>query len=199
MNSFSLMFLGFLYISGTIFSMALEGEQAFVSTDLSSAITATTLFIPLDSASGFASSDDRMFIGDEEIAYDSIQTTDDGNCTGSVNPCLVLTADDRGRNSTEAAAHASGSRVFTQSAGLLNQVVAFKVGNTDSIIGKVSLPFQATWALIKFFAKIIMWDWSFLEGNGIWIKLFLLYPLSMAIVLNLITVLRGPAERLLPI
>ena len=47
MNSFTLMFLGFLFIGGNIFSMALEGEQAFVSTDISSAITATALFIPL--------------------------------------------------------------------------------------------------------------------------------------------------------
>ena len=199
MNSFTLMFLGFLFIGGNIFSMALEGEQAFVSTDISPAITATALFIPLGSASGFASSDDRMFIGDEEIRYDSIQTTDDGNCTGSVNPCLVLTSDDRGRNSTDAVAHATGSRVYTQSAGLLNQVVAFKVGNVESTLGPIGVMIQATKALVSFFAKLVTWNYAFLEGNGIWIKLFLLYPLSMAIVLNLIVMLRGTAERLLSI
>jgi hypothetical protein len=203
MNAMFMMFAVFLFIGGNIFSLMMEGKQAFASSKLASSITATSLFIPLDAgfggASGFPSSETRIFIGDEEIQYDSIQTTNDANCTGETDPCLVLSADDRGINGTKAVAHAEGSRVYSESAGLINQIVSFKVGNTDSLIEKVSVPFQASWAMVKFFAKLVMWDYSFLEGDGVWLKLFLLYPISGAVILGLIGLLRGPAERLLPI
>lgn len=197
MGAMLMMFATFIFIGGNIFSMAMEGEQAFVSTKLNGAITSTALFIQIDSADGLPTSVERGFIGDEEIRWDSIQTSNDANC--AAQPCLVLTSDDRGLQGTDADSHPDDTRVYTESAGLLNQAVAFKVGNTDSVVGKIAIPFQATWSLVKFFAKMLMWDWSFWEGDAFWFKLFLLYPISGAVMLGLLALLRGPVERLLPI
>lgn len=178
----------FLFITGHIFSFMLEGSSGVAVTTLSAQITAAALYIPIASSAGFASSDTRVFIEDEEINYDSIQLGADANCASP--PCLVLSSGDRGTNNTTAAVHASGIKVATEASGLLNQVVGFRTGQVDSVVGAVQFIFGNLFALAKFFAKLVMWDYSFLEGNGVYIKSTMLYPLSVAFVVALISIFR---------
>ena len=181
--------VGFIFVLGNIFSMMLEGSSGIASTRLNGAITAVTLTIPIDSANGFLSADTRVFIENEEMQYDSIQTTSGGGC--AVAPCLILSGvEDRGLNGTDASAHADDIKVLSEAAGLLNQVVGFQVGEVDSVVGAIKAPFQMIFAVSKFAAKAVMWDYSFLEGNGVFIKYTVLYPLSLAFVVAMISLLR---------
>jgi len=182
--------VGFIFVLGNIFSLLLEGSSGIAATQLNGAITATTLVIPVDSVNGFLSSDTRVLIEDEEMQYDSVQTTSGGGCATA--PCLILSdaEQDRGLNGTTAVAHADNVKVLSEAAGLLNQVVGFQIGNVDSVLGVIKAPFQLVFALSKFAAKAVMWDYSFLEGNAVYIKFTVLYPLSMAFVVSMISLLR---------
>ncbi len=182
----------FLFVTGHMFSFMIEGSSGIASTALSSSITPLTLFIPISSSSGFASTDSRIFIGAEEARYDSIQSGADSNCLSP--PCLVLSGDDRGLNNTTAVAHGSGVRVYTELTGLLNTTAGFRMAefsNLDSPLDFVKVPFFVIGAIGKFVAKAVMWDYSFLEGNAVYIKFALLYPISGAFVVAVISLVRG--------
>tara|TARA_Y100000310_G_C20407357_1_gene680285 strand:+ start:97 stop:675 length:579 start_codon:yes stop_codon:yes gene_type:complete len=185
----------FLFVTGSMFSFLIDGRSGIAATTLSAAVNTADLYLPITSSNGFASSDTRVFIEDEEIAYDSIQTTIDGNC--AAQPCLVVSSSGRGYNDTEAASHASGIKVLSETAGLVNQGISFRVGNVDTTWGKLTFPFQAISALAKFVGKAILWDYSFLEGNAIYFKLVLLYPLSMMMVIALLRIFTDAASRFL--
>ena len=183
----------FLFVTGSMFSFLLDGRSGVAATTLTAAITDVSDYIPISSSSGFASSDTRVFIEDEEISYDSIYTTTDSYC--SAQPCLVVSSGGRGYNETEASSHSSGIKVLSETAGLINQGITFRVGNVDTLWGKITFPFQGIGALAKFVAKAIIWDYSFLEGNAIYFKLVLLYPLSMLMVVALVRLFVDAASR----
>ncbi|MEM3170286.1 MAG: hypothetical protein QW838_05880 [Candidatus Nitrosotenuis sp.] len=178
----------FLWTLGQLISFMLEGTSGLMATTLTSDITATATYIPIASASGLPSSDTRIFVEDEEIRYDSIQSGADANCPSP--PCLVLSSDDRGLNGTDADAHASGTKLLWETGGLLNQVVGFRVGNVDTVLGAIPFVVQNLFAIGKFVAKLVMWDWSIFSGNAVYVKYILFYPLSGAMVVAVIGLFR---------
>jgi hypothetical protein len=187
----------FLFVTGSMFSFLMDGQSGIYSTRINSSfVTATTRYIPIVSTNGFPASDSRVFIEDEEIAYDAINTTP-GGCPGMNPPCLDTGTDGRGYNGTEATAHPVGTKVLSETAGLINQGISFRVGDVDTTWGKVTFPFQAVGALAKFVGKAILWDYSFLEGNAIYFKLVLLYPLSMMMIIALLRIFVDAASRFL--
>ena len=177
-----------LYIMAQIFSFLMEGESGIATTQLTAAISKTERYVPIASGEGFLSADTRVFIQDEEIEYFSIQTTAISTCT--VPPCMDTQTTGRGFNDTDAKGHAAGAKVYNVTSGLINQAVGFRVGNTETLIGKLTFPFLAGWALVKFMGSAVMWDYQFLDGNGVYFKYFM-YAFSFAMVLRAILVLRS--------
>ncbi len=193
MNAMMIAGITFLFITGNLFSFMIEGSSGLAVTSLSAGITSSALFIPIENSNGFQSSDSRIFVGSEEVAYSSIQTTNDGNCTGDVNPCLVVDSGSRGINGSGATKHNAGTRVYSESAGLLNTVVGFRMQEFASLntVEKVlRAPIFFIGAIANFAAKVVLWDYSFLEGNAVYIKYTLLYPLSVAFVFAFIMFIR---------
>lgn len=178
----------FFWTIGQVISFMLEGTSGLSATSLTADITATSLYIPIASANGLPASDERVFIEDEEIRYDAIQATADANCPSP--PCLVLSADDRGINDTDADSHAAGTRLLWETGGLLNQVVGFRVGNVDTVLGPVPFIVQNAMVLGKFIARMVTWDWSIFEGNAVYVKYLVLYPLSGAMVVAIVSLFR---------
>ncbi len=177
-----------LYVMAQIFSFLMEGQSGLATTQLTASISENERYVPIASAAGFLDSDTRVFIQDEEIEYFTVQTSATSTCTAP--PCLDTQTTGRGFNDTDAKAHASGAKVFNVTSGLINQAVGFRVGNTDTIVGKISFPFLAGWALIKFVGSAVMWDYQFLDGNGVYFK-YLMYAFSFAMVIRVIMVLRS--------
>ena len=177
-----------IFVMGQIFSFLMEGQSGIATTELSAAISAEERFLPIDSASGFLSADTRVFIGDEEIEYFAIQTSASSTCTSA--PCLDTQTTGRGFNDTDAKAHPSGAKVMNVTSGLINQAIGFRVGNTDSILGKFAFPFLAGWALIKFVAAAVMWDYQIFDGNGVYFKYFF-YAISFGLIIAALRLLRS--------
>jgi hypothetical protein len=167
----------------------MEGESGLATTQLTASVTETSRYLPIASAQGFLAADDRVFIRDEEIEYFRITNTASSTCPAA--PCLDTQVEGRGFNDTNAASHANGTRVMNITSGLINQAVAFRVGNTDTIVGKITFPFMAGWALIKFFGRVLIWDYQWMDGNGVYFKYILFYPLSIMVIVGLIRLLRS--------
>ena len=181
--------VGLLFVVFHIFSFLLEGESGIATTSLTATVTETERFLPIASADGFLPADDRVFIQDEEIEYFSIATTATSTCT--LPPCMDTQTTGRGFNDTAAASHVNGTRVMNVTSGLLNQAIAFRVGNTDTIVGKITFPFMAGFALIKFFGRALIWDYQWMDGNAVYFKYILFYPLSIMVIVGLIRLLRS--------
>ena len=185
----------FLFIAGNMFSFMLDGVSGIAATRLTAAISPTDQYIPVVSASDFPSSDVRVFIEDEEVQYTDIITS--GSCGSFATPCLDTGASAAGRGfNTTAAAHAQGTKVLSETLGLANQVVGFRVAEVEGVMGKLLFPIQMGFAVIKFLGKMVMWDYSFLTGNAVWIKIILLYPLSFVFVIALINLARSAMQSL---
>jgi hypothetical protein len=174
-----LAFFTFVFVCGNILSFSLEGAQGLAATTLSTAIDDDDTAIPVVSASGFLSSD-RIFVDNEIVVYTAHET-----------PCVTaphagepscFTGAVRGSRSTESASHNSGVKVFSRTTGVVNQLVGFNIAETSSTSGILRTIIIAPLALAKAVAKVTTWDYSFLEGDFVWIKYIVLYPLSAGFI-----------------
>ncbi|PVV83521.1 hypothetical protein [Dehalogenimonas alkenigignens] len=62
---------------------------------------------------------------------------------------------------------------------------------TDSLIGNIGITIaNVVTGLVGFFTygvpRLLLWDYSFLESGGAWMKWFLLYPINLGTVFGLI-------------
>lgn len=203
--------VAFLYVIMTLLSMMIDGHRGLGSTTLVTNISAGDKIIPIQNAFGFGEYG-VAFIGDEQIVYSSIQHT---NVGGKSYPALIasggrgggrsrIQADgtisssgvsievpgQRGYNSTSATAHFAGAAVYNERAEALNEALHFSLAETNSIWGTIQLPFQAIGVFSKFFAKVVTWDYQYLDGPGIWLKLIIFYPLSLMMILALLNVFK---------
>lgn len=175
----------FLFVAGTMLSFIVETGSGIASTTLTSTISATDQYIPVGSTAGYLDSDTRLFIGDEQLSYSSLNTAP-GTCGSFTPPCFDTGATGRGTNSTTASAHDLGTHVYTEALGLLNEMVGYRVGDLSTLSGKLFFPISATGAFMATISKAVMWDYSFLEGGGFYFKLIFLYPLSAVMVMGLV-------------
>tara|TARA_B100000519_G_scaffold77944_1_gene67339 strand:+ start:2210 stop:2803 length:594 start_codon:yes stop_codon:yes gene_type:complete len=175
----------FLFVAGTMLSMMVEGGSGIASSQLTSNITATDQFIPVQSTSGFLDSDTRLFVGDEQISYTSLNTAP-GTCGSFTPPCFDTGASGRGTNSSTASAHTIGTHAYSEAVGLLNEMVGYRVGDLSTLTGKIFFPINATATFTQTISKAVMWDYSFLEGGGFYFKVLFLYPLSVVMVMGMV-------------
>lgn len=199
-----------VFISGTVFSLMLEGSDPLLSATTTIDIPRGALAIPVDSVAGWPASG-AFFLESEEVAYDSLvqqsavpgdalcqQSYDDGglpvsgDLTDVGSPCFLLLGPPNGRaqNRSSEVAHASGAIVVSQTLGMIGAASAFDLPEVNGFLDAVAFGVATITGIARSIPKMIMWDYSFLEGNGFWIKLFLLYPLSFFTVMNLIQLLR---------
>ncbi len=169
-----------LFVLLNIFSFAVEGELGLAATQLSTTIDDTQTSITVVTTDGFLNVD-YVIVGTENMCYTSkTATTFDG-----------IT---RGCNNTEAQAFVAGTRVFNEPTGMLNSMVGFNVAEAMSTAGPIRVPFMLATTIPRAFAKMVMWDYSYLEGN-LWtlplpmVKMIILYPISAAFMIGLAVML----------
>jgi len=170
------MFSIFCYIALTILSFTLEGETGLATTVVVTAIDDDDTSLTVQSTTGFLSSD-FINIDNELICYSGTTST-------------TFTGLTRGCNDSSASAHSSGTRVYNEATGFINKVVGFNILQTFADDGFVKGFFKTVvsipGALAYMFTKVVMWDYSFLEGNGVYIKYLICYPLAAGMVMSFI-------------
>lgn len=191
-------FFMFTFIAGTIIGLLMEGGSGMVATSITSSITAEDNVLPVASITGFKSGGDRLQIGKEAFTYTSLQIS--GINGTKTCPCLVGV--DRGvigidGEGTTAAAHdgpgningniTHGSMVYNRGSAMVNDSLDFNIISSKGEF-QISSAFENAKKLSGMVAKVITWDFSFLEGNFSYFKYIVLYPLSAGFVATLIIV-----------
>lgn len=169
----------FLYVLMTMFSFMIDGQSGFYSSELRATLgsdgtvidVTETIDLPFDSNM-------VMTIGNEKM----IVVAPSEGCAA---PKTCFHTVQRGIDETTATQHPAGSRIYSERAGALNDIVAFRVAEADTVWGKIKFPFQAANAYTGLVAKVVSWDYSYLDGNGIYFKLIFFYPLSALMVFAL--------------
>jgi hypothetical protein len=176
MNKLAVFFM-FLFVSMSVLSFTMEREPALAATTLSATLTPTATTMHVANAVPFAASD-VLYVDSEVICYSGQTLT---TFTGLVRGC----------QDTEATAHTAGVSVYNETTGIINQQVGFNIAETQSTMGKFKTVVSMPLTLAKTFAKIVLWDFSYLTGDLVYIKYMVLYPLSAGLVFSLITLTIG--------
>jgi len=181
MNNF-FMFLLLIFVGGQMLSLFMEGRTGISNTPLTSDITEISTTLDVVDTSGFLPSN-FVIIGDEDICYTSKTDT-------------TFTGLTRGCNDTDAAIHSAGSLAYDEGSGFLNRAVAMQEHEATSeggfggwLKGKFRFVGVATsWA--SMIAQMVAWDYAYLDGLGIFVKLPL-YVLSAGLVFGLFRMVIG--------
>lgn len=169
-----------IFIVGTILSFSVDGEFGIAATTLSTAIDENDTTITVTDTTGFLNLD-YVVIGEENLCY-----------TGKTATTFIGIT--RGCNETEAENHASGVTVYNEGSNVVNTLVGFNIAEATSTAGVIRVPFMLATTVPRTFAKIIAWDYSYLEGTLwgvplIYIKFIIFYPISAAFMIALIVML----------
>lgn len=193
-------FFMFTFIAGTIIGFLMEGGSGIVATSTTDLVTSSQDVIPVTSVTGFKSSGDRIVIGNESMTYASLQVS--GINDGKTCPCFVGVS--RGvlgndGKKTTATAHAGpgnqngnatlGARVYNRGSAMVNESLDFNlIGSDRGFLGTIVGGYEDAKKLASMAAKIITWDFAFLEGDFSYFKYILLYPLSAGFVATIIVI-----------
>jgi hypothetical protein len=177
------MFCLAIWLAGMMFGFMSEGKSAFATTSLTAAVTEDDTTINVHTAEPFLSTD-FVTLGNEDICYaDKTATTFTG-----------LT---RGCNDTSISAHPITTRVYSEAGGFINKALSFEISSAFSeggIIGTAKGLFKSVKAIpdvLRLVAQVIQFDFGYLEGNGVYIKYLLLYPISAGLVFSLVRMALG--------
>lgn len=168
-----------LFIVGTVLSFSVEGEFGIAATNLTTTIDADDTTLIVASTTGFLAAD-FLIIGEEQICYTGTTAT-------------TFTSLVRGCNGTEASNHVAGSRVFNEGSGIVNSLIGFNIAEASSTTGILKVPFMLN-TIYNSLAKIVSWDYSYLEGTLwtiplVYVKFIFFYPLSGAFIIGLVFML----------
>lgn len=171
-----IVFFTFMFTFATVLSFLMAGQSAFVTTSLTSPMSATATTITVGSTAGFLTAD-VLWIGNEMVGYTGVSGT-------------TFTGVSRGIRDTEAVTHPTDSRVYSESAGVINQLVGFNVlkslSEDNFAKGLFTMVVSLPGLLINIVVKLVAWDFPMLEGHGAWLKYFFLYPLSAGLVFSFV-------------
>ena len=179
------MFVLAIYVFAQMFSMMMEGRTGFAGTVLTADITSTSTTIPVVSTAAFLSSN-FIILGDEDILYSSATAT-----------TFTVATNGRGFNDTDAAAHKEGDTVYDEAPGVLNRLITTQKHEVECaavdvfcwIKGKFKVVGVAgSW--ITAIPQILAFDYSYLDGLGIYIKL-MFYVLSAGLVFSFFRMILG--------
>jgi hypothetical protein len=176
------MFLLLVFVGGQMLSLFMEGRTGIANTPLTAGITEISPTLDVVDTSGFLPSN-FVIIGDEDICYTAKTDT-------------TFTGLTRGCNGTEAAIHSAGTLAYDEASGFLNRAVAMQQHEATSeggfggwLKGKFAFVGVATaWASVV--PQMLVWNYSYLDGAGIFLKLPL-YVLSAGLVFGLFRMVIG--------
>ncbi len=156
----------FIYIGAMLWSMTMESQSFIGATALTSSASVAATTLVVGDTGSFPSSGIRGFIGREEFSWTGKTAT---SFTGVV----------RGINSTTPTVHANGIRVYNETSGLVNlgidfNVLEFSASNSvgANIIEVFTAPFELIGMFGKLLAKLLLWDYGWLEGDMVVLKYF---------------------------
>ena len=188
-----------LFVGGTVFSYVVDGRSGVGSTLVTAPVTVDYWVIPVQSLSGFVpekygvtyvemeepgelivgGSETMEYIAGVYVNGDSYWSCRTPAGHSAPAPCLFVQRDDP-------VEHAAGEYVYNENAAALNEFVGFRMAERQEGLGVITLPLQMIGAVGSFVGKVIIWDWTFLEGNAQYFKWFLLWPLSAMLVVAII-------------
>ena len=180
-----MVFFLFTFIWGSVFAAMMAGGNALATAQVTTSMTDDVATATVDSTTDFATSG-YLYVDNEIIQYSGTTAT-------------TFTGLTRGQDKTDATSHPAGTRVYSEVGGIVNQMASFNVVETLADDGFVKGGFRMVvtlpLALVSDITKMIMWDFSFLDGHGAWVKYLLLYPLSLGLVTSLVLMVfrRGAA------
>jgi predicted membrane protein len=179
----------FAWLLGQIIGGALEGRSNLVVTTLTASMTQTSIAaVHVTATDGFPATG-VIIIEGEIIRYTSVTAT---TFTGVVT---------RGAFRSDAKAHSSGTRVYNETTGALQQSLGFNLAETLTSAG----PFRILTALPGFFttsvARFVLWDFSFFSTELwgfplVYIQMFMV-AISVGLVSTLVIVLISAAQFIL--
>ena len=103
----------------------------------------------------------------------------------------------RGCRDTSAAEHSTVARVYAQAPGLINAIIGFSIaeafsdGSAFGIVKGVIKTVAAGPQFLAAVSKMVMWNYDFLEGPYVYVKYFVLYPLSAGMVMSFMRMAMG--------
>ena len=166
-----------LFIVGTILSFSMEGEFGIAATSLTTTLDEDDTTVVVGDTTGFLTID-FIVIGTEHLCY-----------TGKTG--TTFTGVTRGCQDSEAEGHAAGVSVYNDGSNVVNTLIGFNIAEAMSTAGVIRVPFMLASTIPRTFAKIITWDYSYLEGTLwsiplVYVKFILFYPLSGAFMISFI-------------
>lgn len=183
MSTNLLMFFVFATICAAILDGVLGGSNGIATAQLTADMSATAVTATVDNASALPSSG-SVTIGGEIMCFRSRTDTS-------------LSGLERGKRcgdgavvSTPVIEHLSGDRVYSGGASLLNDILNINIASNFSdggFVGQIRGVIKTIAAapqFISILARMIMWDFTFLTGQYVYIKLIILGALSAGLVLG---------------
>ena len=180
------MFFVFIFGAVSVISAIVDGHTGLETTTLTAAITESDTTIFVNNTGPFTDSGVIM-IGDETLCYTSKTT----------NTFAGVTRGEDCRLSSRAQAFPIDQQVMSEAPGVINTLVGFDITSAFSDGGFIGLAqgiYTSAKNLPSFMsavARMVMWDYSFLDGPFVYIKFLVLYPLSAGMVLSFVRLALG--------
>lgn len=171
-----MMFFLFAVLNAMVLSFTLEGVTGLATATLQANVDADDATFTVDATAGWLGAD--HFNIDSEIVCYSGKT--DTSFTGLTRGC----------KDTEADSHIAGTRIYNEGTNIANQAIGFNIVQTLSdegfFKGGITVLVHLPQMLARIIIKLIMWDYSFLTGPGVYVKYLILYPLSGGLIISLV-------------
>ena len=158
-----------------VLSFIIEGESAIATTELAANIDNEVLLVAVISTTGFIATNDFFTLDNEDICYSTTTAT-------------TFVVSERGCRGSDSAPHVAGQRVYNDATGLINSLIGFDVLQVladDGFFKGGIKAFTALPGIAKSVGKMVIWDYSYLEGSMVWLK-YALFGISAAMVLDFI-------------
>jgi hypothetical protein len=182
------LFMFFVFIFGgvSVISAIMDGHTGLETTSLTVAVTESDTTINVKTTGPFVAAGVIM-IGNETICYTSKTATTFAGVTRGED-C---------RTNSRAQAFPIDKQVMSEAPGVINALVGFDITSAFADGGFIGLAkgiYTSAKNLPSFLnavARMIMWDYSFLDGPFVYIKFLVLYPLSAGMVLSFVRLALG--------
>jgi len=179
-------FFVFIFSTAGVLSAIIEGTTSLATTDLTADLTESATSMSVSRTQGFPTNG-VLVVSAELICYTAVTAT----------TFTDLTRGETCRRSSKASTHQSGDRVYSEAPGVINTLIGFNIASAFSeggIIGAFKGTIETVRNIPGFInaaANMITWDYSYLVGPYVYIKYFLLWPLSAMFVLGMVKMALG--------
>lgn len=183
MSTNLLMFFVFATICGAILDGILGGNSGIATAELTANMSETAITASVDDVSAFPTIG-IVTIEGEIMCYRSRTNT-------------TLSGLERGKRcgagalvTTPVKAHQSGRRIYSEGSGVLNDILNINIASNFSdggFVGQIRGVIKTIAAAPQFIAilaRMIMWDFTFLTGQYVYVKYIILGALSAGLVLG---------------